>query len=88
MTPSAASSSLVRSASASADASGRLTSTTVVIARIAERRQARPVESRWLCRPASGPRHDVPVVFVSMKPVHAAGSSAGAACVRSAPCRR
>ena len=72
-TPSSASSPRVRSASASAVCSGRLTSISVVTVGRRARRDAGGVEVALRRRPASGPRQEVPEVLVSMKPLHARG---------------
>ena len=72
--PSAFSSRAARAASPSAKTSGRDTSTSTVWARSARVASAQRYRSRWLARPDSGPRHEVPTVLVLMNSSHARGS--------------
>ncbi len=72
--PSSASSPRLRSASASAEGSGRLTSTIVVRAGSVSAANVASYSERCDSRPASGPRQEVPVVFVAMNSLHALGS--------------
>ena len=55
-------------------ARGARRATSVVVPPSAERREARLVERALRLQAGERPRHEVPVVFVAMKPVQAAGS--------------